>query len=149
METVPVDCSNISFEVLTVIAKPARLTPLERSLMQSNGMTLPQHLDRDGCPVWTVEVLAVGAERTDVTRVSIATAVDLPADLPRGTGVTFANLRARLWSMEGRSGLAFSADSIQRAGHRPPQAPKPPTNGSKPAEPSSNGNKPEHAGAQS
>lgn len=79
-----------------------------------------QKTNRDGIPQWTVQVLnkpAPTAEgfqpKAGLEEVTI-TASQEPKASPLSV-VTFAGLVARPWDMNGRSGVALSADAVQPA----------------------------------
>lgn len=68
-----------------------------------------QRANRDGVPLWTVGVAVrpVGY-RASVIEVTVAgePAVEV------GQVLSFVNLEASLWEIEGRAGLAYRADSV-------------------------------------
>lgn len=74
--------------------------------------------ERNGVPVWVVTVLHQTPARPDgsvpkpaVEQVKVATLTE-PKLAPM-TPVTFSELTAMVWSMEGRSGVALSASGVQ------------------------------------
>ncbi|MBB6170724.1 hypothetical protein HNR23_000784 [Nocardiopsis mwathae] len=66
--------------------------------------------NKDGRPMVRVSLMVLDGTEADVIRVRAPGPLELaPDDL-----VQVAGLRAQFWSMEGRSGLSFSADSVTR-----------------------------------
>lgn len=66
--------------------------------------------DRDGVPVWSVGV-AVRPEGRKVALIEVAVAGE-PSGVAVGQNVCLNGLEAFWWEMNGRSGLAFRAESV-------------------------------------
>lgn len=69
-----------------------------------------------GLPLWQVQVMALDESGGDVISVTVA-------GQPRvstGRAVTITGLVALPWSQDGRSGIAYRADSITEAGDTSP-----------------------------
>jgi hypothetical protein len=70
-------------------------------------------VDREtGLPLWQVQLMALDASGGDVIAVTVAGDPNLTVGQP----VQVDGLVALPWSQEGRSGIAFRADSIRAAG---------------------------------
>jgi hypothetical protein len=98
MKRVPVDVSAfVRLEVIDVVAA-------ERDGRQS--------LNAEGVPVWELQVLAqvAGERRPEVIAVKVATSTK--PEVLAGP-VELLDLRASLWSLDGRSGIAFSASEVR------------------------------------
>lgn len=84
----------------------------------------------DGRPIWAVRVLlrevggAVEMARPELVEVAVPNNRDLGEVLDAFQPISFDSLRCFPWVMEGRNGLAFSADGCKTG--------KPSTNGAKP-----------------
>ena len=84
----------------------------------------------DGRPIWAVRVLlrevggAVELAKPELVEVAVPNNRDLGEVLDPFQPITFDGLRCFPWVMEGRNGLAFSADGCRTA--------RPSTNGAKP-----------------
>lgn len=78
-----------------------------------------QRTDRAGVPRWICDVLAAGGEgrAPEVLSVKISSPT-APTGLVVGQPIRFGGLRARLWAMEGRAGLAVSAEVVEAPARR-------------------------------
>ena len=71
--------------------------------------------NRDGIPISNVSCLVPPSEeggKAETIEVRVP-APGVPKDLPLYTPIRFNRLIARLWSIDGRSGLAFAAESVR------------------------------------
>jgi hypothetical protein len=69
-----------------------------------------------GLPLWLVQVMALDESGGDVISVTVAG----QPKVSTGRGVTITGLVALPWSQDGRSGIAYRADSITEAGDTSP-----------------------------
>ena len=84
-----------------------------------------QKLHADGRPVWNVRVLArVGDDKPELLEVAIPSRTDMGDNLAAFQPCELEQLKVFAWAMEGRNGLAFSADGARTV--------KPSSNGAKP-----------------
>jgi len=89
----------------------------------------PAHMsrDRDDCTIYAFNVLATSGTDADVLSVQVAGQIDFAV----GEAVRLRVLTAECWDMEGRSGVAFRAEGVERVTGR--EAPKvDPTQGTGP-----------------
>lgn len=103
MKSIPVNTAEINFTCIEVVAKTRRDDRTGREFQSEN---------QDGLPVWTVRCLTqIEGQKPETLDVSVASAKEpaLGALIP----VEFGNLVARPWSMDGRSGLSFSAENVR------------------------------------
>lgn len=115
MRSLPIDTSALTALVVAVAHAEERVNPDDaRSVMRAK-------VTADGEPVWRVQCLikvddpeVVDADelRGELLDVSVAGARPAVGALDE---VTFDGLVARPWSMNGRSGVSFSARSVARA----------------------------------
>jgi hypothetical protein len=90
-------------------------------------------IDREtGLPLWQVQVMALDASGADIIAVTVPGDVDVKVGQP----VQLAGLIAVPWNQEGRSGIAFRAESITALGPQladvaiPPKPDRPTSAGS-------------------
>lgn len=126
MRSIPVDVARVAFLVLAVARAEVRANPDDR-----NSAMVPR-ADRDGQPVWRLQVAAKlldGVEGDDLDEVRAEPFdVTIAGDRPKVSAldaVEFEGLVARAWSMEGRSGVSFTATSVTKAGAKPGPKPVP------------------------
>lgn len=80
----------------------------------------PAHLrqDRDDCTIYAFNVLATSGTDADVLSVQVAGQIDFAV----GEAVRLRVLTAECWEMEGRSGVSFRAEGVERVtGHGAPK----------------------------
>jgi hypothetical protein len=74
-----------------------------------------QRADRDGVPLWRVEVVfLVEGQRSDTAEVSIA--ADQAPDFEALARVELVDLVAESWERDNRSGISYRASGIRAAG---------------------------------
>jgi hypothetical protein len=107
MNVIPVDMSQVLAAVVMSGAVPAMYDGKQRANL-------------DGIPLWECDVtLAVAGGGASVLRLRIAAAAAPPVSI--GLPVKLGGLRARVWEMDGRDGVArhgvsWSAETITSAG---------------------------------
>jgi hypothetical protein len=82
-----------------------------------------QRTDRDGLPLWEVQV-TVAIEGAGASTLPVKIAAQSAPRLTVGQAVTFVGLRARVWEMDRRHGVSYSAREIRPLGT--PSAAMPP-----------------------
>lgn len=98
MRTIPVDTRGMT-------------TLVGGAIQPANGNDGNQRRDQNGRPLFQVPVVIVSeSANADTVTVRVPGPV---AQLPPLTPVSFVGLIARPWSMEGRSGVSFSAEAMQ------------------------------------
>lgn len=112
MRQIPVDQAALG-GLVAVGVRPKMVRP-------DGGQGEPhQKGNADGLPVWSVEVLKRGdaEEASELLNVSVASSTRPEAEGP----VTFSGLAGIPWNFNGKSGVAFVADSVAPAsgGGRP------------------------------
>lgn len=101
MRRIPVDTRNIR----CVSTDPAQAKTDQEGVIKT---------DREGRPLQLVPVLVmVEGEKSETLIVSVPGPVPT---LPEFVDVEFVGLTAQAWSMSGRSGVAFAAESVRVAG---------------------------------
>jgi hypothetical protein len=108
MRSIPVDPARVSVAFIG-----AREAP---SFNEVTGRTDPtrQRADRDGVPLWRIEVVyLVEGQRSDTAEVSIA--ADKMPDFETLSRVELVDLVAEPWERDGRSGVAWKASGIKAA----------------------------------
>ena len=109
MRSIPIDTTGMTFTVIAVV-----------EATDADGR---QRMNADRVPLWTVQALVQHDGRPEVIEVRIPSAAQ-PRPPVMG-GASFVGLRATPWSIEGRSGVSFSAQAVNAA---------PVKNGAAPAE---------------
>jgi hypothetical protein len=105
MNVIPVDPSALISAVVMSDPGPALFDGKQRT-------------NRDDVPLWDLDVtVAVKGAGASVVRLRIA-AASAPA-VRMGQPVSLVGLRARVWEMNGRHGVSWSAESITPAGLPP------------------------------
>lgn len=66
--------------------------------------------DRDGRPIYVFDVLATTGRDADVLSVKVAGEIEAAV----GEAVRLRALTAEYWEMEGRSGVSFRAERVER-----------------------------------
>ena len=111
MRFVPCDTARIDLVFVESVAK-----------MDQAGA---QKMTNDGRPIWNVRALARTAdEKPELLEIAVPSLTDMGDNLQPFQPMAAENLKVFAWNMEGRSGLAFSADGARTI--------KPKTNGAKP-----------------
>ncbi len=120
MKFVPVDTTRVETVYIETVGK-----------MQDGAQKVTRD---DGRPIWAVRVLlreiggGIEGAKPELVEVAVPNPRDLGEVLDAFQPIQFDNLRCFPWVMEGRNGLAFSADGCKTG--------RPSTNGTKPkAEP--------------
>lgn len=117
MRSIPVATDRVAFLALSVARAEARQNPDDR-----NSPMIPK-ADRDGVPIWRVQVAAKLLDGVDSDELDQVRAepfdVSVAGERPKISAldaVEFDNLIARAWSMGDRSGVSFTAASVRKAG---------------------------------
>lgn len=114
MKFVPVDASRLEAVFIDAVPK------LRDKVQQINA---------EGVPVWACRVMCRWLDTDDkpeIIEVAIASRTNMSDNLQAFQHLELQGLKTFPWQMEGRSGLAFSADGARTI--------KPKTNGTKPVE---------------
>ena len=93
-------------------------TTLVLSVAPDTDQTGAQKMNGDNVPVWKVETLLKPPAREDGSApksetVYVKLAGRTAPQLAEFTPVRFHGLTARMWEMNGKSGISFSADSVE------------------------------------
>jgi hypothetical protein len=81
-----------------------------------------QQVNQDGLPVWKVEITVAIAD-SGASTVPVKIAGRAAPRLSLGQPVTFVGLRARVWEMDRRHGVSYSAREIRPVGTPGPAGP--------------------------
>jgi hypothetical protein len=109
MKQVPVDTSTLTF---------IHFGSVEAATAQDG----KQRTTQEGVPLWRIPVVVL----TPGAKVPEGSNINVPAPqapkLENGAEVKFRGLRARLWTMNGSSGLSLSADAVEQPRTKSSQA---------------------------
>ncbi len=109
MKLIPVDTSTLTF---------IHFGSVEPATAQDG----KQRATQDGVPIWRVPVvvLAPGSKVPEGSNINVAAPV--APKLDNGAEVRFRGLRARLWTMNGSSGISLTAEAVEPSRGKSPQA---------------------------
>src|SRR4051812_15697341 len=110
----PIDTSRLKF----LVGAPAE--PLRQYEEGKPREAWAPRTNRDGEVLWRVQLVALGDGEADVIRVAV------PGDPGVGQGemVRVEGLTAQAWEMDGRSGMAFRAQTVRPVNPRAAAAEK-------------------------
>lgn len=116
MRSIPVATDRVAFLALSVGRAEVRQNPDDR-----NSVMVPK-ADRDGVPIWRVQVAAKLLDGVDGDELDEVRAepfdVSVAGERPKVSAldaIEFDNLVARAWSMADRSGVSFTAAGVRKA----------------------------------